>query len=229
MTMLETFSQVSDSEEFDLDSDSTWKKLYPLLESLARYFVYSSNIPSWRGQEKDVIEDIVQETARRIIERSQKAARGEVPPTQSLKKMLFTVARNYCIDLCRRDRRLMRLQTQDAVLQTFLNPTNQVDLAEAGVENVYMEMLFRLVAREVVSFPDKQRRAILMDVASRMHFDRHPTPLQQAFLDVGIDLREYQQALPSSPGEVSRHSALVSYAYKRVVSLRQVQKYIALA
>ncbi len=229
MTMLETPSLVSDSEEFDLDSGSTWKKLYPLVESLARYFVYSSHIPSWRGQEKDIIEDIVQETARRIIDRSQKAARGEVPPIRSLKNMLFTVARNYCTDLCRRDRRLMRIQPQDAVLQAFLNQTNQVDLAEAGVENVYMEILFRLVAREVVTFPDKQRRAILIDVASRMHFGRHPTPLQQAFLDAGIDLREYQQALPSGPVEISRHTALVSYAYKRVVSLRQVQKYIALA
>lgn len=229
MTILETSSPVLDSEEIDLDSSSTWKKLYPLLESIAWYFVYSSNIHSWRGQEKDVIEDIVQETARRIIERSQKAARGELPPIQSLRNMLFTVARNYCTDLCRRDHRLMRIQPQDAVLQAFLNPTNQVDLAEAGVENVYLEMLFRLVALEVVTFPDKQRRAILIDVASRMHFDRHPTLLQQAFLDAGIDLREYQQALPSSPLERSRHTALVSYAYKRVVSLWQVQKYIALA
>ena len=105
----------------------------------------------------------MQETARRIFERSRKAARGEVPPIQSLKSMLFTVARNYCTDMCRRDRRLMRIQPQDAVLQAILNPTNQVDLAEAGVENVYMEMLFRLAACEVVTFPDKQRRAILID------------------------------------------------------------------
>src|SRR6266481_2113136 len=124
MATMETSSLASDSEEFDLDSNNTWEKLFPLLESLARYFVYSSNIPSWRGQEKDVIEDIVQETARRIIERSQKAARGEMPPIQSVRSMLFTVARNYCIDLCRRDRRLMRIQLQDAVLQAFLNPTN---------------------------------------------------------------------------------------------------------
>lgn len=108
----------------------------------------------------------------------------------------------------------MRVQPQDAVLKALRNPAKQVDLAEAGVENVYLEMLFRLVAREVVTFSDKQRRAILMDLASRMHFDRHPTPLQQAFLDAGIDLREYQQALPLSPLERSRHTALVSCAYK---------------
>jgi DNA-directed RNA polymerase specialized sigma24 family protein len=228
MTMLETSSLISENEEFDLNSSNAWKKLYALLESLARYFVYSSNIPSWRGQEKDVIEDIVQETARRIIERSQKAARGEMPPIQSLRNMLYTVVRNYCTDLCRRDRRLMRIQPQNAAFQAFLKLTNQVDPSEASVENVYLEMLFRLVACEVVSFPAKQRRAILIDIASQMHFDGQPTPLQEAFLSAGIDLREYQQLLPSSPLEKSRHTALVSYAYKRVVSLQQVQKYIAL-
>lgn len=228
MTMLETSSLASDREEFDFDSGGTWKKLYPLLESLARYFVYSSNIPSWRGQEKDVIEDIVQETARRIIEHSQKAARGEMPPIRSLRNMLFTVARNYCTDLCRRDRRLMRIQSQNSVLQAFLNLTKQVDVAVAGVENVYLEMLFRLVASEVVAFPAKQRRAILIDIASQMYFDGQPTPLQQAFLNAGIDLQEYQQALPSSSLEKSRHSALVNYAYKRVVALEVVQNYITL-
>ena len=75
MATLATSPLVSEVDEFDLNSDSTWKKLYPLLQSFARYFVYSSNIPCWRGQENDIIEDIVQETGRRIIERSQKAAR----------------------------------------------------------------------------------------------------------------------------------------------------------
>jgi hypothetical protein len=82
------------------------------------------------------------------------------------------------------------------------------------------------VAREAAAFPDKQRRAILTDIAIRMHFGRRQTPLQQAFLEAGIDLREYRQALPSNPRERIRHAALVSYAYKRVASLWQVQKYI---
>jgi DNA-directed RNA polymerase specialized sigma24 family protein len=227
MAMLETPSAVTDSVEFELDSDSTWKQLYSLLESPARYFVYSSHIPSWRGQEKEIIEDIVQETARRIIERSQKVARGEAPPIHYLKSMLFAVARNYCTDLCRRDHRFVRMQPQDAVLQAFLDPKNQVDPAEEGVENVYLETLFRHVAREVAAFPDKQRRAILTDIAIRMHFGRRRTPLQRAFLEAGIDLREYRQALPSNPRERARHDALVNCAYKRVASLREVHQYIS--
>src|SRR5690242_17103656 len=204
MAILKMSSLVSDNEEFDLDSSRTWKRLYELLEPLAQCFVYSSHISSWKGQEKDIIEDIVQETARRVIERSRKAARGEAPPIQTLSSMLFIIARNYCVDLCRHDRRLIHIHFQDTGLQAR---TQQADAAEEGIENVYLEMLFKLVAREVVAFPDKQRRAILIDLANRMHFDRNPTVLQKAFLDAGVDLQEYRQALPVSPLERSRHTA----------------------
>jgi DNA-directed RNA polymerase specialized sigma24 family protein len=224
-----TYSVASDVEPLDLNSDSSWKKLYPLLESFARHFVYASNVPAWRGQESDIVEDIIQESWRRTIEHSQKAARGEALPIQSLKNMLFAVAHNYCKDLRRHDHRLLRIQQQDTLFQAYLDQRNQANLAEVGVENVYREALFKLVAREVATFPAKQRRAILIDLACRMHFGKQPTALQQAFLDAGIDLREYKQALPADPQERSRHIALVSYAYKRVASLRLVQKYIALS
>lgn len=219
-------SPASGGEEFDLNRDSTWEKLYPLLVSIARYFVYSSNIPSWRGQENDILADIVQETGRRLIEHAQKSARGEVVPIQSLKSMLFAVVRNYCTDLCRHDGRLLRIQPQDATFQACLNRRNLEDPAEAGVENAYQEALFRLIAREIAALPNKQRRAILIDLANRMHFGIRPTPLQQAFLETGVDLQKYKQSLPANPAERSRHNALASYAYKRVASLQQVQAYI---
>src|SRR5437588_796673 len=60
------------------------------------------------------------------------------------------------------------------------------------------------------------------NMATRMHFGRRRTPLQRAFLESGIDLREYRQAFPSNPRERSRHDALVNCAYKRVASLRLV-------
>ena len=68
-----TKTPVSDAETFDLNSENTWIKLYPTLEALARCFVYSMHVPSWRGQENDIVADIVQETWRRLIERSLKA------------------------------------------------------------------------------------------------------------------------------------------------------------
>ena len=222
MANVMTTSLVEGVELFELNNNSTWEKLYPVLKSLARYFVYSSNIPSWKGQESDIIEDVVQESGRRIIERSQKAERGEALPIQSLQSMLFAVVRNYCEDLRRRDRRLVHVHPQDASIQISVN------LMESSTENVYQEALFNLVAREVAAFPDKQRRAILIDLANRMSFDTQPTSLQKAFLEAGIDLQQYKQPLPCCAQERSRHVSLVTCAYKRVASLRQIQKYIAL-
>ena len=228
MEMITMSSLVSDAEEFDLDRDSTWKKLYPLLISLARYFVYTSNIPSWRGQEIDIIEDIVQETGRRLIERAQKAARGEALPIQSLKSMLFAVVHNYCEDLRRRDRRLLPIQSQNTTFQSYIEQRNPISPAETAIENVYNDALFKLLAPEIAALPNKQRQAILIDLASRMHFGKRPTPLQQAFFEVGINLQEYKRMFPSNPSERSRHYALVHYAYKRVANLQQVRRYIAL-
>ncbi len=229
MATMATYPLVSDAELFNLNSDSTWKKLYPLLESLARYFVYSSHVSSWQGQENDIVEDVVQETVRRMIEYARKAERGEALPIHSLKSMMRVVAQNYCKDMKRHDRRLLRIQPQDASPQLHASIRNQVSLVELGTENVYQEALFRLVACEIVNFPEKQRTAVLIDLANRMHFATQPTPLQAAFLEVGIDLRDYQRSLSSDPKEGSRHLSLLTHAYKRIASLPCLQQYIAFA
>src|SRR5439155_1104437 len=83
------------------DSEDIWDTLYPSLQSLARYLVYALRIPVWQGQEEDMIEDIVQETARRLLERVRKAERGEAEPIHCLKHMMIVIAKNYCKDLRR--------------------------------------------------------------------------------------------------------------------------------
>jgi DNA-directed RNA polymerase specialized sigma24 family protein len=222
-------TSVSDVDTFDLSSDSTWRKLYPALESWARYFVYSLHFSFWQGQENDIVEDVVQETVRRMIEYARKAERGEAPPIHALKSMMKVIAQNYCKDLKRRDRRLLHMQPQDDSLQLRASTRNQVSLVELGSENVYQEGLFKLVACEIANFPEKQRTAVLIDLANRMQFGTQPTPLQKAFLEVGIDLQQYQRPLPADPRERSRHVSLVNYAYKRIASLPCVQQYIAFA
>ncbi len=224
-----TKSPASNADTCDLGSNSSWKELYASLERSARYAVYALHVSSWQGQENDIIEDIVQETAYRMIEYARRAERGEAPPIHSLKNMMKVVAQNYCKDMNRRDRRLLRVQSQDALQQIPTSRHNQVSLVELGTENIYQEGLFKLVASEIASFPEKQRTAILIDLANRMHFGTQPTPLQNAFLDVGIDLREYQRPLPTDPKERSRQLSLVTYAYKRIASLPCIQQYIAFA
>lgn len=220
---------ISGLEELDLNTDSSWKHLYPVLRSSVRYFVYSSNIPSWQGQENDIIEDIVQETARRMIEYARKAERGKAPAIQSPKSMMMIVAKNYCRDKSRRDRRLLHVEHQDALPQFRMSEHNPVNLVELGTEYVYQEGLFKLVASEIVNFPEKQRKAILIDLANRMHFGAQATPLQNAFLEVGIDLQQYRQPLPANPQQHGRHLSLLTHAYRRIASLPRVQQYIAFA
>ena len=148
---------------YDVNSDTTWSKLYPELWSLARHLVNSFSVPSWKGQQDDVIGDIVQETTRRLIERSRKAERGEAAPIHSPQYMMTVIARNYCQDLRRHDRRLFHIHDYDYTSQVHVRMGEQVHPLELVTEKVHQETLFKLIAKEVSHFPDKQRRALLID------------------------------------------------------------------
>ena len=178
------FENTSNSRSIntDLGEEASWNHLYSTLRSRARYLVYSFVLPSWRGQEEDIIEDIVQETLRRLIERAQKSERGEAPPIQSAEHIMMIIAQNYCIDLRRQDRRVFRIIPSDHSAEFHQNTSEQAHPFDSGTENVYQEKLFELAAREIANFPDKQRTALLIDLANRMSFDTHVTPLQKAFL-----------------------------------------------
>ena len=199
---------------YDLQGEKAWAELLGILKPYARHFVYSAHLAYWHGQEEDVIEDILLETMSRILERSQKADRLEASPICSFKHLGITIARNYCIDKLRRDRQLQRIFSDCDYLE---NASSQnANLFEIAIEHLSQEELFRRLAHEVACFSEKRRRALLIDLASRMCFGTELTPLQKAFLAKGIDLREFQQALPLDPVGLARHRALVSLAYKQV-------------
>src|SRR5204863_1134354 len=137
-------------------------------------------------------------------------------PIHTPKHMMMTIAQNYGKDLRRSDRRLLHMPPQDYASQILVDADEQADTSDAATENVYQEKLFVLLAHEIANFPNKQRKALLIDLANRMCFDTRPTPLQSALLEVGIQLRQYQQPLPANPKERSRHISLLSYAYRRL-------------
>ena len=147
-----------------------------------------------------MIEDSVQETMRRMIERARRAERGEAEPIYSLKHMATVTAQNYCKDLRRAERRRVTYRPRSgpaprAGEDEHLHPLEEV------TERTYQESLFLTIAHEVARFPVKQRRALLIDLANRMSFDASPTPLQKAFLREGIQLKAYQQLLPKNAPE----------------------------
>ena len=210
-----TALQARAASECDLHDEQVWIDLISALRPRVRHIVYAARIAYWYGQEEDIVEDIVQETACRIIERDRQVERGEVLPVYALERIMVVIARNYGIDLWRRDRRLQHASSDDSPVISVIKRDRSSPL-EIATNHVYQEELFMKLAHEVARFPPKQRRALLIDLANRMHFDLEPTPLQQAFLAEGIDLQTYQQPLPSDPTERSRLSSLKSIAYKRV-------------
>jgi len=222
-----TSSTILYTDTVDLSSELVWKNLYLSLGSFARSLVYSFGVPSWKGQEEDIIADIVQETMRRLLELSQKAERGEANPIRSLNQLMRIIAQNYCKDLRRHDRRMLRVPDQNYAHPIYASMDDQIHLLESVTERVYQESLFKLLAHEIANFPDKQRRALLIDLANRACFDTQPTSLQRAFLEEGIRLEHYRQPLPADPQGRSRHVSLLNHAYKRVAHLPCVQEYVA--
>lgn len=213
-------------EPCDLNSETAWEKLIIPLRSLARSLVYSYHVPCWYGQEEDMIEDIVQETARRIVERVRKAEQGEAESIRSPRGMITITAQNYCNDLRRRDHRLLHMGADTCILGARMYRDRQAPLFDAICESIDQEQLLTQVAQEIACFPEKQRTALLIDLANRMSFDVQPTPLQDAFLEAGIRLEQYRQPLPVDKRKRNQHISLLNYAIKRITRLPCVQEYI---
>jgi hypothetical protein len=92
---------------------------------------------------------------------------------------------------------------------------------------VYYEHLFKIIAREVVAFPEKQKEAILRDHAKRMSCMANPQPLLRAYEGVGIRLIDYSRYVPADEVERGRHSSLLHHAYRRLALCRLVRQYIS--
>ena len=202
----------------DQVNDVNWCEYYPLLLSIAKRFVYVYRIPCWYGQEEDIAEDVAQETMFRMMKRVRQSQKGTALPIHSLKNMATTIARNYVLDLRRHDRRVVRL-SQPGSLQVETSTGEHESPSEKATQQIFHEWVFLQIAREINRLPCKQRCAILIDLANRMNFDDQPTPLQLAFLAVGISLQDYQRLLSENSVERTRHSSLLSLAYKRITRL----------
>jgi len=226
--MLKTISSNSSLPSSRI-SEVDWQTLYAILNSLTTRAVYTLRVSLWYGQERDIVEDVVQETLLRLLERIRKGERGEATPVSQVERMAAVIAFNCCRDLRRHDRRVVHFP--DSVIEFedryLASRQSQRDCSEDATEQVFLDALFSLLAQEVICFPTKQKRALLVDLATTMCFDPQPSSLQQAFLAVGIDLREYQQCIPENFKARSQHTALLYWAFKRMHGLPSVQNYIA--
>jgi DNA-directed RNA polymerase specialized sigma24 family protein len=205
--------QVHAASVYDLQDEQMWADMINALRPRVRRFVYTTHSAYWHEQEEDIVDDIVQETACRIIERIREIECGKAQPVYALEGFMTVTARNYCTDLEQHDRRLQRLDDSSPIFPVERDRQSPFEIA---IERIYQEELFARLAHEVARFPAKRRRALLIDLAKRMHFDTESTPLQQAFLAEGIDLWAYRQPRPGDSTERTRQASLTSLAYKQI-------------
>src|ERR1700682_179152 len=187
--------------------------LYKFLQPNVMRWVYFSCLPSWRGQEHEIVQDIVQETMVRLSLYSQQSY------VYFPERMCLVIAKRYYLDLKRKDFRIDHI-----IAETFVD--EQREFSEVALENVFYEQLFILLATEISKFPEYQKEALLKDLASRVHFGTEPTVLQRAFLNVGIDLNEYRLPIPLDFKKRSQYSSLLYHAYRRLMNLESVQQFI---
>jgi DNA-directed RNA polymerase specialized sigma24 family protein len=151
----------------DVSSDKAWQALYPSLYSQAKRLVYTLGVPCWKGQESDIAWDIVQETLRRVYEYTCKTESREVMPVQSLERLVSVVARNYCKDLRRHDRRLARATTSETTPGSEEFVDSEANFSEIATENAYRAVLFQRLAHEIAAFPKKSSRPTRSPKCSR--------------------------------------------------------------
>ena len=220
---MNTSNLAKDAVLDDRSVEKRWIALYLLLLPLATRWVYAAQIYSWTGQENDIAWDIVQVTIQRTFEYDLKA-QSKNTPIGSYQGLSIRIAQNYFQDLRRKDSRLLPLYREgySPVENAF---HEERDMAEIILDQMYEEWLFHDIAKEIASFPPKLRTAMLIDIASLMEFGLQPSPLEAAFLKVGIRLREYENQLPQDPTLRSRHASLVSLGYKRLTMLFRTREF----
>ncbi|HLI08709.1 MAG TPA: hypothetical protein VKV40_19250 [Ktedonobacteraceae bacterium] len=208
MALHDCSSDPSRRESFD---DATWDRVYSSLRPHARRWVYTSGISSWRGQEEDIVEDIVQVGVTRTYEYSLRLHETDSAQLRSPEAMAYTIAHNYYNDLRRREGRLDRFGTDEDSYQD-----RATDLIDLALENMYLEWLLIRAAYAISQFPEKQRRALLIDLAHLTDFEEQPTVFRQALLTLGIRLQDYRLPRLADATLRSRQAALLSVAYRRL-------------
>ncbi len=202
----------SDPPSRELFSDATWNMVYSSLRPHVRRWIYTSGITSWRDQEEDIVEDIVQVSVIRTYEYTLRPQDANSSPLRSPQAMAYTIAHNYYNDLRRREGRIDRIGTDESCFRDI----DETDLFDLILEQMYLEWLFANIAVTISKLPQKQRQALLIDLANRSSFCEQGTQLEQALLAVGIRLQDYQQPLSQDRVMRSRHAASLTIAYHRL-------------
>ncbi len=203
-----------------------WQELGTWLLPRVRRWLYGSRIMSLRGQQEQNAEDIVQETLLRAFEYSERARCGEVPPVANYRALCYTIARNYLRDRIRREQNclIVHFPSDECLDDALYSRCETLDPEEAAINHLMAEAAMSKAAQIVVTFPRKQKCALLIDLANDAHFEETPSSLERSLSALGIELSNYQYERSDSPVERSRHASLLCQAYKRLRNSAQAQQ-----
>ncbi|HVU68647.1 MAG TPA: hypothetical protein VHD63_16040 [Ktedonobacteraceae bacterium] len=200
------------------EDNERWDDLYRRLRPLARSWAFSAGVATWKGQENDIAEDIVQAALLHVLQYLN-LCREKGTPIGSLERLSLVIAKHCFIDMRRRELRFQHFAydaNASSEQPTLERLSDLADPAQEAEEKLYEEWLLAASASTIAAFSCKLRAAILADLANNSYFGAEPSVLQQAFMAVGVQLQDFQRAPSPDPAERSRQSALRSLAYKRV-------------
>lgn len=195
--------------------EAFWEELYSRLRPLAKNWAYNSGVAVWKGQENDVAEDIVQAALLKLFLYVGRCRENGVV-IDSLEHLSLVIAKHCFLDMRRREVRFQRFSYDTSPPSEQVSLECSHDPLQEAEDKMYEEWLLAVSARKITAFSAKLRSAILADLANNSCFDAEPSVLQQAFLDLGIQLRDHLRARSTDPAERGRQSALRSLAYKRL-------------
>lgn len=201
--------------ETRLQDTFSWIEMYTTLSTPVKQQMYGMKMQSWQGQHYDLTQDVIQETVVRTFLEMRKAERGEGIPVLSPMAFGKRVAKNYLLDMARKDVRLVR-PSCDIELQSRMMGENGIDSCQDVLDVMEIESLFVLIANVIASFPNKLRNSMLIDLADLTPVDEPFSPLHKALMKVNINLDMYRGLVPTDEVGKKRHSSLKSQGYKRL-------------
>lgn len=201
-----------------------WDDLYPKVRKYVAKRIRRLRIPYYLRQEYDIIEDVVQHTVSQVFIYLQKVERGEVPAIIALYPFSRQIARNHIFDLLRKSARLLSLEADDEVISTEIrivevHLAEQYNPIEEKLRTMILASAFVPVAEMAQKLSRKQRLVLLIDLARHSDFADEPTPLEQAFAQFGIALRDYQFLRPTDKRLLASYTSSLCLAYKKLSAI----------
>jgi DNA-directed RNA polymerase specialized sigma24 family protein len=204
-------------DEYNLNDGQLWGDLLVWLLPIVKIWVYNASIANWHRQQREIAEEITQEAVMRTYIRTRDNESSQVV---HIKAFCRRTARNCFIDRIKREKRIIHLSLEEFTSEAYLTIHEQDDPEEIALNHLILEETVINTASAIASFPDKQRAAILTDLANITEFTASPSLLEQALAEFDIQLHDYVRPHCDDPGERSRQSSLLWHAYKRLKNMQ---------